>query len=109
MGNIPPAIYDVRVKHAQAISVEAEQLNLPSGQAVSVTFGILRTGDADQNDSVSAADFTVLKQNFGASTNCATQNPVPNPCADFDANGSITPSDFSLLKQNFSTVGPILQ
>jgi hypothetical protein len=98
--------YDIRVKQAQAISVEKENVVVPSTGFVFVEFGTLLSGDADQNDGVSAADFTVLKQTFTQSTICAIQIPVPNPCADFDANGTVGPNDFSLLKQNFGKIGP---
>jgi hypothetical protein len=101
--------YDVRVKQAQSISTEIEQVSLPAGGTTPIlNFGTLLTGDADQNDQVTAADFTALKQTFTQPTLCATQNPIPNPCADFDANGTVGPNDFSLLKQNFGRIGPVI-
>jgi hypothetical protein len=107
-GGVPEGSYDVRLKHPQAVSVEKRGLAFGAANTVSVPFGLLRTGDADQNDAVSAADFTVLKQTFTLPTDCATRSPIPNPCADFDANGSVTPNDFSLLKANFGLAGPLI-
>jgi hypothetical protein len=98
----------VRVKHAQGLSVERKALTFGGGNTVTRDFGLQRMGDADQNDRVSAADFTVLKQTFTQLTACAIQNPIPNPCADFDANGTVSPNDFSLLKQNFGFQGPLI-
>jgi hypothetical protein len=103
---IPDGSYDVRLKQWQAVSVEKRGLDFGVGNTVPVPFGLLRTGDADQNDTVSAADFTALKQTFTIPTDCATRNPIPNPCADFDANGTVGPNDFSLLKANFGLSGP---
>jgi hypothetical protein len=105
---VPGGTYDVRVKHAQAISVEKKALVFGGGNVVVQDFGLLLAGDIDQNDQISASDFTVLKQTFGQPTICATQNPIPNPCADLDANGNVGPNDFSLLKQNFGLTGPMI-
>jgi hypothetical protein len=104
---IPSGVYDVQVKHWQAISVEKTGLSFGGGNTVTQGFGLLRAGDADQNDRVSAADFTVLKQTFTQVTSCATATPIPNPCAEFDANETVGPNDFSLLKQNFGQQGPL--
>jgi hypothetical protein len=103
---IPDGTYDVRVKHAQALSIEQKSLAFGGSNSVSQDFGLLPTGDADQNDRVTAADFTALKQTFGEITACAAQNSIPNPCADFDANTTVGPNDFSLLKASFGQVGP---
>jgi hypothetical protein len=105
---VPDGSYDVRLKHWQAVSMEKRGLVFGGGNTVPVPFGLLRAGDADQNDGVSAADFTVLKGSFTQPTECATQNPIPSPCADFDANRTVGPNDFSLLKANFGLTGPLL-
>jgi hypothetical protein len=104
---VPDGSFDVRLKHGQAISVERLGVSFSGGNIVMRDFGLLRAGDADQNDRVSAADFTVLKQTFTQFTECATDTPIPNPCADFDANGTVSPNDFSLLKQNFGLQGAL--
>jgi subtilisin family serine protease len=109
LSGIPVGVFDVRVRHPQGISVERKALSFGGGTTLSQDFGLLRTGDADQNDRVTASDFTVLKQTFGTSPGCAISSPIPNPCADLDANGSVTAGDFSLLKQNFGLTGPMLQ
>jgi hypothetical protein len=103
---VPAGTWDIRVKYAQGISVEMENVTIPGGGNPLLNFGTLLAGDADDNDRVTAADFTALKQTFTQATPCATQNPIPNPCADFDANGTVSPNDFSLLKQNFGISGP---
>jgi hypothetical protein len=107
VSGIPAGTYAVRVKHPQAISTEQQNLTFGGGTTVTQDFGLQRTGDANQMNQVSAADFTALKQTFSQPTACATQTPIPNPCADFDANGMVGPNDFSLLKQNFGLQGPL--
>jgi hypothetical protein len=104
---IPPQTYDVRVKYAQATSMEVEGVQLAAGQTVTVTFGRLPAGDADNSNSISPADFTDLKQTFTLPTDCAIQQQIPLHCADFDANGTVSPNDFSLLKQNFGSQGQL--
>jgi hypothetical protein len=103
--NPPSGTWDVRVEHRQAVGVEKDSVVIPSQGNVTVNFGTLRAGDADQNIRVTAADFTVLKQTFLQQTKCAIQSPIPSPCADFDGNGTVSPNDFSLLKANFGLTG----
>jgi hypothetical protein len=91
----------------QHVSVVARQVPFESGSPVSRAFGTLAAGDADHNDRVTAADFSVLKRNFGQSAPCTAWWLVR--CADFDLNGQISPNDFTLLKQSFGVVGPPLR
>jgi hypothetical protein len=104
--DIPLGVYDVKVKYHVALSALKTGLAFPTASGTVVqAFGELKAGDADNNDVITAADFTALKQAFGQFTNCATTQPAI-PCADFDGNGVVAPSDFTLLKQNFGQSGP---
>jgi hypothetical protein len=98
--------YDIRVTHNQAIPNEKENVTMPASGPQFVEFGLLRTGDADQNRSVTPNDFSVLKNTFNLPTNCAIQNPIPLNCADFDANQTVSSNDFSLFKGNFNLSSP---
>jgi hypothetical protein len=105
---VPNGTFDVEVKHAHSISSRRLGLEFPpGGSAVSQHFGLLRAGDADNNNRVTSGDFTLIKASFGAVTDCALANPAVIPCADFDGNGRVSPSDFTLLKQNFGMAGPV--
>jgi CSLREA domain-containing protein len=106
VAGLPSGTYDIEAKFAIGVGRKVANVILPPGGAGLANFGTLVVGDADNNDRVSAADFTVLKTTFLQKTGCATENPVPGPCADFDGNGSISPADFSLLKANFGVQGP---
>jgi hypothetical protein len=104
---VPPGTYDVSLKVHQHVSVVARQVPFGSSSPVSRAFGTLAAGDADHNDQVTAADFSVLKRKFGQSAPCTAWWLVR--CADFDLNGQIGPNDFTLLKQSFGVVGPPLR
>jgi hypothetical protein len=102
---LPSGTYDVQIKLANGLTRTVPGVVLPAGGAGTANFGTVLVGDADNNNRVTAADFTALKQTFLLQTGCATQSPIPNPCADFDGNGTISPNDFSLLKVNFLQQG----
>jgi plastocyanin len=99
--------FDVEVKSAINLSARAANLSFSGGSAQK-GFGLLKAADANNDNKVSAADFTDLKSTFTQPTTCATAPTAVVPCADFDANGTVGPNDFSLLKQNFSLNGPTI-
>jgi plastocyanin len=99
--------FDVEVKAAINLSARAANLSFSGGSAQK-GFGLLKAADANNDNKVSAADFTELKSTFTQATTCAIANPAVLPCSDFDANGTVGPNDFSLLKQNFSLNGPTI-
>jgi N-acetylneuraminic acid mutarotase len=103
---VPTGSFDVRVKFAQSVSREVKGVTVAPGSQPQLEFGALTFGDANNDDRVSAGDFTELKTQFGVDTSCATVMPVATPCADFDASGRVTASDFTILKQSFGVTGP---
>jgi hypothetical protein len=110
---VPDDTFRIQVKHPQTMSAEITGVTFgPTvsglGTEVARSFGLLHAGDANDDDRISAGDFTLLKQAFGQATTCASMTPIPHPCADFDASGVITPGDFTLLKANFGQVGPTM-
>jgi alpha-tubulin suppressor-like RCC1 family protein/subtilisin family serine protease/N-acetylneuraminic acid mutarotase len=105
ISGVPAGEVTLRVKYPHGLSSERAPVLLVAGSNT-VAFGTLTAGDADDDDRVSAADFTVLKERFGSSTLCG-QAPLTVPCADFDGNGRVGPADFSLLKQSFGLSGPL--
>ena len=57
----------------------------------------MRAGDANNNNTVNAQDFSVLRLQFGQSGS--------NLSADFNNDGVVNAQDFTLLKNNFGTAG----
>ena len=80
-----------RVLHNQAIALGTNTLN----------FGTLLEGDANNDNYVTAIDFSVLLNSF----NKASGDPGFDPRADFNNDGFVTALDFSLLLANFNTAG----
>jgi CSLREA domain-containing protein len=107
VSNVPPGTYNVRVKHAESLSRQASGITFPSGIPVGHNFGLLPTGDSDNNDQIDIVDFSLLRSVFGSTQNCGMSNPSVVPCADYDASGMVDIVDFSLLRSNFGQVGPL--
>ena len=71
------------------------------GSATVVEMGLMRAGDADNDNIVEIADFNILKATFGRSAG----DPSYDGRADFDGSQTVDIADFSLLKANFGQVG----
>jgi hypothetical protein len=61
-------------------------------------FGLQQAADADNNNTVNAQDFSILKATFGAATDLR---------ADSNNDGIVNASDFSLLKSDFAIGGAV--
>jgi hypothetical protein len=60
VSNIAPGTYRLKVKHAQSLSRRTPPLVLIAGTNGPFGFGLLPTGDVDNNDLVDIVDFSVL-------------------------------------------------
>jgi hypothetical protein len=67
--------------------------------------GLLREGDANNDNCASILDFTILKNSFGKTVG----DPGYDPRADFNGDNVVNTSDFNLVKGSFGQcgVGPI--
>jgi hypothetical protein len=67
--------------------------------------GLLREGDANNDNCVNVLDFTMLKNSFGKPAG----DPGYDPRADFSGDNTVSVVDFNLLKVNFGQcgVGPV--
>jgi hypothetical protein len=67
--------------------------------------GLLRQGDANNDNCDNVLDFSIVKNSFGKGVG----DPGYDPRADFSGDNVVSTSDFNLLKVNFGQcgVGPI--
>src|SRR4029078_5462304 len=76
-------------------------LTLVRGTTINVDIGLMRAGDVDNNDTVNAVDFIILKSTFGR----AEGQPGYDTRADFNGDRAVSTADFILLKLNFAMSG----
>jgi hypothetical protein len=91
--------YDWRVKNSKSLA-NAGIVTLVEGTN-DVELGLLRAGDADDNNCVGIADFNVLRLSFGK---VAGQSGY-DPRADFNDDNIVNILDFSLLRASYGLCG----
>ena len=104
IGGAPAGTYNVRVKNAHTLS--NCRANVLLGTTTVSDFGTLLEGDANNDDCVKGADFSILAscylcqegQACWATLNCAR--------ADFNGDKRVAAADFSLLATNYNKCGP---
>ena len=90
--------YTVWLKQAQYLAV-SRPVTMPS--ADTIDFGMLLTGDVNDDNAVSLADFSLLSGSFNRSSGDAGYDAR----ADLNGDGAVTIVDFSLLSGNFNQGG----
>ncbi len=90
-----PGTYQWRVKGRRSLANSGSLVLPPNGSAVEM--GLMRVGDANDDNVVNAGDFNILKGQFGQSGS--------NLAADFNNDGAVGAQDFNLLKGNFGQSG----
>lgn len=90
---------DIVAKHSHTLSVKKTNVPLP-GPASYINLGTLLEGDADDNDEVALADFSILRTTYGQAF------PLYDERADFNIDERISILDFSLLRTNYARSGP---
>jgi len=98
MTDITTGTYDMMVKGARTLS------NLVVGQVILpgtnlVHFGILREGDANNDNAITEADYAVLWSFWGQTSGEALDK------GDFNRDGAVTGFDYALLWYNFGQTG----
>ena len=102
VAGIEPGAYEVRVKGSHTLQ-NLQTVSLTNG-ANSVGFGVLREGDANDDNLVSILDFSLLSGAFGTQVGDARYDAR----TDFNADTYVTILDFSLLASNFGQMGEAL-
>lgn len=96
INGVPTGIYTITVKNRHTLSNRKLNVNLVAGPNV-VGMGVLREGDANDDDIVDITDFSILRTVFGSA----------DSRADFNQDGIVDILDFSLLRTNFAQTGPL--
>jgi hypothetical protein len=94
--------YNWRVKGPKYLA-NAGTVTLGGSGTVTSTLemGLMRAGDADDDNLVSASDFNILRATFGK----ACGDVGYDDRADFTGNCLVDASDFNVLRANFGTSG----
>ncbi|MDX2139444.1 MAG: glycoside hydrolase family 44 protein [Chloroflexota bacterium] len=96
---LPSGAARLRVKAAGYLA-SAQDVTLAGG-ANAVSFGTLRAGDVNGDNSVTLLDFSALASAY----NRTSGQPGWNANADLNGDGGVTLIDFSLLASNFNQTG----
>ena len=94
--------YDIEVKNDHTLSTRRTNVTVPVGTDP-VNFCTLLEGDANDDDQVAGADFSILVTAYGT---CQGE-PGYDSRADFNGDDCIGGADFSLLVTNYGQQGPL--
>ncbi len=95
-----PGTYNWRVKNPQTLA-NSGSVTIPAGGVTQQEMGLLREGDANNDNCTSALDFNILKGTFGKTVG----DPGYDPRADFNGDNAVGINDFNLLKGTFGQCG----
>ncbi|MFL5733991.1 MAG: dockerin type I domain-containing protein, partial [Chloroflexia bacterium] len=100
VGTLPNGTYNWRVKDPKYLA-NGGSITLSGTPVTNAEMGLMRAGDATDNNVVDSTDFTILRASFGK----ASGQPGYDDRADFTGDLAVNASDFSLLRSNFGTSG----
>jgi hypothetical protein len=99
---IPIGTYTITVKNIHTLKKIQTGQVITTGGNLSVNFGTLLEGDANNNNVVNLSDLGLLLSSY----NKLAGDPAYLPNADLNGNGVVNLSDLGLLLSNYNTVGP---
>ncbi|MFL5731639.1 MAG: hypothetical protein ACJ78Q_00440 [Chloroflexia bacterium] len=97
VGGLPSGTYNWRAKDPQYLSV-AGSVTLSGGPQTAAEMGLMRAGDASNDNTVNLNDFIILKTTFNSTTDLR---------ADFNGNRLVDVGDFAALRINFGQGGGV--
>ena len=100
VGNLPTGTYGWRIKGPKYLA-NAGTVNLNGAAVVNQEMGLMKAGDANNDNLVSVLDFNILKGTFGKQSG----DPGYDDRADFTGDRLVSILDFNLLKGNFGMGG----
>jgi hypothetical protein len=92
--------YNWRVKNPKFLA-NSGTVNLSGAPQTSVEMGMMRAGDCNNDNVVTATDFGILKPTYGKGLG----DPGYDDRADFTGEGIVSVTDFNFLKNNFGLSG----
>ena len=95
-----PGLYNWRVKNPQTLA-NSGSVTLPSSGTTQQEMGLLRQGDANNDNCTSVLDFNIVKNSFGKGVG----DPGYDSGADFNGDNVVNASDFNLVKGTFGQCG----
>ena len=98
---VPAGKYSLWIKGSQWLAV-ALPIDLTTKDVTGLT-AFLRGGDADNNNSVDIADFSILVNSYNGDVDDPTSNYDPR--ADFNGDGLVDIADFGILVNNYGRIG----
>jgi hypothetical protein len=96
----PYGTYNYRVKGLRNLS-NCGSLVLVGDLYTNLEAGLLRAGDANNDDVSNIADFDILKSTFGRSLG----QPDYDPRADFNNDNTVNSVDFAVMVRSFGQAG----
>ena len=94
-----PGAYNWRCKNPQTLATAGAAVLV--GGTNNVDMGTLRAGDANNDNIVNSADFSILRNTFGIGIGGQGYDAR----ADFNGDSVVNSTDFNLLKSNFGQAG----
>jgi hypothetical protein len=115
LASLPSGAYTVRAKGPKYLAIsgtiqldqatlKTEHVKRPGlrPSAAFLDMGLLRAGDANNDNTVSSPDFNILRNSLGK----AFGEPSYDDRADFTGDRIVNVVDFNLLRNNFGSGGP---
>jgi hypothetical protein len=100
VSGLPSGTYNWRVKGPKFLA-DAGSLVLSGAPVTSAEMGLMKAGDADNDNLVGTIDFSILRNSYGKTAG----DPGYDDRADFDGNDTVNITDFNLLRGNFGQGG----
>ncbi|HTQ08457.1 MAG TPA: dockerin type I domain-containing protein [Fimbriimonadaceae bacterium] len=98
--NVPPGTYDITAKASHWLRRKLPSQTLGVFGATGLAFS-LTNGDINGDNSVSLADFGLLKVAYGSTSSSSNWNPN----ADLNGDGTVSLADFGILKLSYGQSG----
>ena len=100
VAGLPDGLYVWRVKNPKYLA-NSGTISLSGSGTTSVEIGLMKAGDANNDNVISVQDFNILKNTFGRQSGDFGYDAR----AEFTGDGVVNVSDFNLVKGNFGISG----
>jgi hypothetical protein len=101
VGTLPADTYSWRVEAPKYLANSGAFSLVAGATSTNVEMGLVKTGDANNDNRVNAVDFAILHNTYGK----VAGDPGYDDRADFTGDHAVTAVDFSLMQSNFGQPG----